>query len=792
MAGTLLRKTRKEILSQRGKVFSSMLLVFIAVLSLVMFTSMMPMMRATIDNTYDIYAAPDMMAVAYSVPRDHITEIGSIAGVEAFTSRYHVFGGITYSDNEENSADLYGLDPTSPPDVFKLLLDQGNYLNPTDNSSALIEKSFAEAHEIELGSSFTMSVFGEQFELKIVGIVISLEHLFPHRNPKQLIYGPSRASFVSVAPIWLDIAVLQELSYTGVGEKDVINEILVKFDEGVDSSTVSEMVLDAISPYPIVSTLETADLRSAELQRFDIADDFIVLFAGIIFAVASFVIYSTVKRIVESNSRNIGITKSLGYTTSEIQKSYHLVLSGFAIIATLLALPLAEPGGRAILQSFATQYSMEIQLGVADPSIFLIALIAGPLAVLLSAYFPIRKIAGYEPIRAIRGGMMEKGFVGETLLERIGKKIGIQGYGVKFVVRGMSLNKARVGFMIIGIALAASVASVGSIMVTGFNQSINVYMEQNEHWDMLVDFKQPMNSAQVDSLIAQVSDIVSYEPYLKLGANAFISGESRIISLLALNPSGRLHEFNLESGRNIENTHEVLVDVSVSEILGVGQDDAINITIGDTSALFDIVGVVSSPMNVFYISMNEISEILGTEMTSGLFVETNQGVDTNVVADSVFSLDEVEDVMTISEATSGVLSEEQGTLVAMGMAAMAMILLIAVIWNIVSISVGEKIPELAQLEAIGWSRNSLTRLLFIELTIVSTFGIVLSIPVGQVMSSLFDGFMKSFIPFYIASFDIIGFLVVATITVITTLIASIPSVIKLRRIVVDRVIRDRM
>jgi putative ABC transport system permease protein len=790
LTGSLLRKTRKEICGQKGKVLSSMTLVFIAVLSYVMFSAMMPMMRVSIDKMYETYAAPDMMAVAYSVPREHISNITDIEGVEAFTSRYHVFGEIAYSEDEENPADLYGVDPLAPPDVFKLLIDEGDYLDPSDNSSTLIEKSFAEAHGIELGSTFNISVFGEKLELKAVGIVVSLEHMFPHRNPKQLIYAPSRVSFAAIAPVWLDMSILQELSYTGVGEKDVVNEILVKFDEGVDIDTVINSVLDAISPYPIVTTLTTADLRSSELQRFEVADEFILLFAGVIFAVAAFVVYTTVRRIVEFNSRHIGITKSLGYSTSEIQKSYLLVLGGFAFITSLLALPLGEPGGRAILQSFATRYSMEILLGATDPSVYVIAIIAGPLTVLLSAYFPIRKIARYEPIRAIRGWMMEKGYVEETLLEKIGRKIGVQGYGFKFVVRGMSLNKTRTILMILGIALAAAIASMGTLMVTGFNRSISVYMDQYEHWDILIDFKEPMNSTEIENLIDQMEGIADYEPYLKLSTNAIISDRPQIVSLLGLNELGKLHEFNLESGRTIEHPHEVLVDITISNMLGVGQDDTINFTIGDTSRVFTIVGVVNSPMNVFYISLNEITEILGIEMISGLFVETEQNVDAEIAADMIFSQDEVENVMTIADATSGVLSEEQGTAVAIGMVGVAMALLLAVVWNIVSISVGEKIPELAQLEAMGWSRNILTRLLFIELSIVTIFGIILSIPFSIAISFLFDGFMKTFIPFYVTAFEISPFLIVIVVTFLTSIIASLPAVRKLRRIVIDVVIRD--
>ncbi|MHA2372980.1 MAG: ABC transporter permease [Candidatus Thorarchaeota archaeon] len=791
MAGTLLQKTRKEIFSQKGKIFSSMFLVFIAVLSYVMFSAMMPMMRVTIDNTYETYAAPDFMAVAYSAPREHISGIGDIDGVEAFTSRYHVFGDISFSSTTENPSDIYGIDPTNSPDVFKLLLDEGNYLDPSDNRTALIEKSFAASHGISLGSTLTVSVFGEEHEIDVVGIVVSLEHLFPHRNPKQLIHAPSRASFSAIAPVWIDISVLQELAYTGVGEKDVVNEIIVRFEDGYDHTELSELVLDAINPYPIVTTLDISDLRSAELQRFEAADEFIVLFAGIIYAVAAFVVYTTVKRIVEFNSRQIGITKSLGYTNIEIQKAYLLIMGTLALVASLIALPLGEPAGRAILQSFASVYSLEIQTGAATSMVYLVALVAGIVTVLLSAYFPVRKISRYEPIRAIRGWMMEKGYVGETFLEKIGRRIGVHGYGFKFVARGISLNKTRASLMIIGIALAAAVASMGTMMTGGFNTSIVVYMDQNEHWDLLLDFKEPMNTSEIESLMAQVDDVDSYEPYLKLGTTAVVSDRSRLVSMLCVSPIGQLHEFNLETGRTIQDEGEALVDVTVADSIGVEEGDVVNLTIGGSTELFTVVGLVSSPMNVLYISLVEATDLLGTEMISGLFVKVTLGVDPDSVADEAFSLDEVENAMTMEQASSGVISEAQGVAVTIGMAAIAMLLLLAVVWNIVSISVGERIPELAQLEAIGWSRNSLTRILFLEISIVTICGVLLSYPVGVAISGVFDGFMKSYIPFYVPSIDIVSLLGIVVLTFVTAILASLPSARKLRRIDVDRVIRDR-
>ncbi len=749
-------------------------------------------MRASLDATYEAYASPDFMAVAYAVPREHIAGIKDIEGVEGVTSRYHVFGEVSYDGHDKNPADVYGIDPNSPPDVFKLILSEGTYLDPSNNHTILVERSFASSNGLVVGSDLILKVFGSDFEVEVVGIVNSIEHLLPHRNPKQLINAPSRATFSSIAPLWIDISVLQDFVYDGSGEKDVVNEILVRFVPGYNQTVIVNNILSEIDPYPIVTTLEKNDLRSAELQRFEIADEAIVLFSGLIFAVAIFVVYTTVGRIIQSNSRSIGITKSLGYSDAAIQRAYLLWLGAFALITTLIAIPLGEPGGQLFISSILTMYSMEAQVAALSPTIYLIALIVGPSSVLVAAYFPTRRITGYEPIRAIRGWMMEKGYVGEPILEKIGEKVGISGYGFKYVARSMSLNKSRAALLIIGISLGAGVAFMGTTIVTGYNTSIAAYMGQYEQWDLLVDFKQPLNTSQVEGLLASIDSIDVYEPYLKLGTTAVVDEESKLVSVLCLNTNGSLHQFNLESGRIVQNTGEVLVDITIADMLGISLNDEVNLTLGNSSVALNVVGIVSSPLNVFYIDFTEAIYYLHQEMISGAFVQIISGSDPNAVADEVFALADVENSMTKLQASSGTLSESQGTAISIGMGAMAMILLLTVVWNIVSISTSERTPELAQLEALGWPRNALTRLLLIEVLIVSCFGIILSIPLGQLFTGFLNEFMKTYIPFYEPSIDLVMVLTIGLLTIFTAIIATIPAARKLRGIDINKVIRERL
>jgi putative ABC transport system permease protein len=317
-------------------------------------------------------------------------------------------------------------------------------------------------------------------------------------------------------------------------------------------------------------------------------------------------------------------------------------------------------------------------------------------------------------------------------------------------------------------------------------------MTQYEHWDLLVDFKQPLNSSQVENLLSPIDSIEDYEPYLKLGTTAVVSGEKELVSLLCLNTDGSLHRFKLESGRTIEAERELLVDITIASMLEIGLNAKINVTLGNSTREHTIVGIVSSPLNVFYIEFTEAMDYLSEEMISGVFVKIAEASDPDAVADEVFTLNDVENSMTESQASSGVISETQGTAVAVGMAGMAMALLLAVVWNIVSISTSERTPELAQLEALGWPRNSLSRLLLVEVLIVSFFGIIISVPVGLFFTGLLNDFMRTYIPFYAPSIDLVMLLVVGAFTIITAIFASLPAIRKLRRMDIDRVIRERL
>jgi putative ABC transport system permease protein len=549
------------------------------------------------------------------------------------------------------------------------------------------------------------------------------------------------------------LPLLQELGFPGYGEKHVINEILVSFSQEYDESTLVHAALEEIAPYPILASITSDQIEGSDslIARFGSVDQFIGILAGLIFAAAAFVVYISIRRVIESRARQIGMTRALGYSPNEIQKAYLVILAVMAIVTTIIGIPTGLAAGQAF------------------------------------------RITSYEPVRAIRGQMMEQSSVGETKLEKIGRKVGASGYGFKYIARVMSLNKARIGLMIVGVMLAAGVAAMGNMMITGATVSFEQYMAQNERWDLIVDFKQPINSTQIESMVNDLEGIGFYESYLKLGTTVEVGGEPTLTTLVCYNATGELRGFSIQTGQPAASSFEVLVDSTVSDRLELELQDIVNLTIGGESRYFTVVGIVSSPLTAIYVPIAAAFEMLEEDVSSGIVLTVDDIASLESFEAALENRDEVESVQNQEDVWEGIGTKRDAwPAIIGGFAFIGMSVLLAVLWNIVSISTAERIPELAQLEAIGWSRNSLSKLLFIEVAIVTVIGVVLSVPFGILIMISIEDFMLSFLPTYMLVVDLVGFIWIGVLSILTAFLATLPSVRRLRRINTSEVVRDRL
>ncbi|NWF94612.1 MAG: FtsX-like permease family protein [Candidatus Thorarchaeota archaeon] len=325
---------------------------------------------------------------------------------------------------------------------------------------------------------------------------------------------------------------------------------------------------------------------------------FMDIFAGIILVLASFVVHSTVKRLVESHARHIGVTRALGYTTSEIQRSYLIPLCMMGFVLTLLGTLARIALGPLTSQLFLDSYGLSsVPTQVSIPTVVL-ALITGPMSVFIAAYVPIRRISGYEPARAIRGLVMQPVTVRSILIERGLRLIGVRGYIVKYVARGLSLNRTRTALMVLGIALGAGLAGAMDLTASNMGSSIDWYMDANEHWDLLVDFERPLSLNEAQSVLSLVQDIDHYEPFLKTGARIEAPSGMRFTSLVCIDMEGALHTLDVVDGSLPDNGTEIAIASQTSMYLHIGLHDLVNLTLGSTTERL----VVSARLSCRYTS----------------------------------------------------------------------------------------------------------------------------------------------------------------------------------------------
>ncbi|MHA1577512.1 MAG: FtsX-like permease family protein, partial [Candidatus Thorarchaeota archaeon] len=114
--------------------------------------------------------------------------------------------------------------------------------------------------------------------------------------------------------------------------------------------------------------------------------------------------------------------------------------------------------------------------------------------------------------------------------------------------------------------------------------------------------------------------------------------------------------------------------------------------------------------------------------------------------------------------------------------AMCVALVVLVVWTLVSISTMERIPEYAKLEAMGYDKGTLRKMLSGEIILVSTISTLISIiPAiyfGYLLLPLMDQTL-SVLKFFI---DPYALLVSCIIPIVTAIISIVPTIRKMEKL----------
>ena len=360
-------------------------------------------------------------------------------------------------------------------------LRAGSMLQPSDVKGCLMEEQFANAHNLAVGDSLTVTVNEQQITFRIRGLILSPEYTI---TSKETVPDPEHYGFV-----FLSHRALDDLPYTNV---------LVKLEPGWDEAAVGDAIEAAIPSALVIST--------ASHKNISMARSYAVMFRGmtyvfpvLAFSVAALIVVSTLKRMIDKERMEIGALKALGYSRRQIRRHYLWYALLPSAVGSLIGLyvgwyTLPDVLWDMMVHNSRYPYMLRPPVSAASYAMTGLSVLLSVLICLLT----LRRSLGEQTAELLRPKPPRSGT--RILLERLPFLWKRFSFNSKMIVRNLLRNKGRTLILLVGIICCNMLI----IATFGLQESLTYFMRQYFGGTLAYGFR-------VDLKDGMAGDLESYQ-----------------------------------------------------------------------------------------------------------------------------------------------------------------------------------------------------------------------------------------------------------------------------------------
>jgi len=592
-------------------------------------------------------------------------------------------------------------------------IQSGEMLMPGDLRGCLLEKAFAEANQLTPGDRITFELNGMQWPFVVRGLCTSPEHMVTTQD-------------VANDPLHYGFAIVNSQALTGIPW----NECALGLDPQADHS-VLRTAIETLYPQAFVLDQEAhASTRSinSDIVMFS---NLSILFPLLAFTVASMIVLTTLKRLIENQRLQMGTLKSLGYRNAAIARHYLC----YAIYPSLAG---------ALLGLFVGQYTIPYLLWDLEATRFTVPKRIQPLispaawgitllAVLLSCGMCL--IAYRNSAREVTAALLrpKPPKAGSRLfLERIGSLWNRMGFNSKLVARSIFRNKSRTFMSLIGI-LACNALIITSLGLTdSMRYTVALYYEGTVKYDLRADltsqageleaYQRRLDAGRVEGIM-EVAATLRSASHLETSSLTILEADQKLLHL------GKDQTHAAITRQGVAMTEKLQKDMAVKEgdwiTLSFPADDE-SVTLPITQTLYSNVG------QGIYMSQNQWESLhKGAFIPTALLIDDpgprceQQLDDMDEVDDLKYPAEQQEDTLQILNACLGIFSL---------LAAAALGLAFIICYNMGLINFMERSRDYATLKVLGYHQKEIKHLIISENQLVAFLGTVLGIYPGILLT----------------------------------------------------------
>ena len=620
--------------------------------------------------------------------------------------------------------------------ISKFYLLEGEELNISDADGVWIDKSFADAKDLNVGDNISFTFNGITVEKEIKGIGYSPEYVY-------------HASTASVIPDFNKIG-FAYMSYKAFPMDNVPYNVLnVKFDgnAGDYDSLLSDKLAGDYNSFVEKAEHSSVSQFSEEMDQHKMMSG---IFPVVFILIAMLILLTTMTRIISHQRTQIGILKASGFTNISI--IFHYVSYGFwlVLIGSILGLiigPLTLP--QLFYPSMSATYKLPSWQPVWSMDFVYVAVLMVIMSLIVS-YLAVRCISNENPADTIRPKspkVSSSGFV-----EKIGvwKRLS---FNARWNYRDAKRNKFRALMTVIGVMGCSALLVCAFGMYDGMNDLKEWEYSQINHYDSKLVIDEDAITSEIDDVAVDVNGDKIMESAIEIEAgNIKKSG-----SLLVLNDTDLITPTDYDWNKIKIANDEVSISQKMADLLDVGVGDTVKFHImgSDKWVNVTINKIHADPISQGFVMSTDKLDDLGLNYTPTSIV-TEKHVDSNYSA--IKSTSSMKDMT----ASWDELTESMWLLIYI-LIFFASLLAIVVLYNLGLLSFTEIEREIATLKVLGFKTGALRRLLLTQNLWFTAIGFVLGLPVGYyILKIMWESSGDSF--YILPSISITNFILTAIIT----------------------------
>ena len=717
------RKLLRELWRLRGQAFAVAIVVASGVAVLVMSLSTLEALDVTTAAYYERNRFADVFANAVRAPRAVAERVATLPGVQSVDARISRYATLDIEGFAEPVIGrLVSIPERGEPTLNQLVLRSGRWIRPNAHDEVLLNESFAEAHRLAPGSRFSALINGHRRTLDVVGTALSPEFVYA-LGPGALMPDDKRFGIV-----WMGREALE----SAFDLKGAFNDLAVALLRGADPETVIGGIDVLLETYGGVRAIARADQLSNWFVMNEIEQlrTMSTIMPAIFLAVAAFLSYMVLTRLIATERSEIGLLKAFGYSHWEISWHYTKLVIAVAIVGIAIGSVLGAVFGFVNTRQYAEFFRFPLLIYRPSPSAFVIAALVSVGITTAGALAAVRSAAALPPAEAMRPPqptVYRRTRLGSLrVLARLDQP-------TRIALRQLGRWPFRSAFTSLGIAMSLGLLIMGLQWGDMIKDMAQRYFFDTQRQSMTIGLTEPQGMVAIESF-RHLPGVLAVEPMRIVGADFSVGTRRHRGGITGISPAAALQPVHDDvTGRDVAVPPDGLVmSTRLARKLGVGVGDSVWVDVQTgrrpsvrlpVSALFETL--IAMPV---YMDLGALNRLLeeppSLEYVSLLVDRTAEPA----LFKTLKALPSVGSIMVKRAAIDSFYATigEQMLIYTTIFALFAGALGFGVAYNSARISLSERGRELATLRVLGFTRGEVSYILLAEVALL----IVVALPVG--------------------------------------------------------------